>query len=193
MRSYCLHCYYPESTCLCEHIKRISCPLSLIILQHGNEATHAKNTVRLVKLVIPDTRIEVGKTANDFSNVIGDIMTGLCGVVYPTENSIALDAVEEGSQKSSLKQLVFIDGSWRQAYSIWQANPWLHKLPQFHLNNAPASLYEIRHVKMDNSLSTLEAVSHSLSAVCGIDTSPLLRLQAAFQQKWRSPRLHRRK
>ncbi len=192
MRKYCSRCSYPESTCLCEYINPVSCPLSLIILQHRNESTHAKNTARLVKLVIPETRIVVGKSAEDFEKLVPDIIADQCAVVYPTDDSTALDAMTHQSDSYPLKQLIFIDGSWRQAYALWQANTWLHNLPQFHLNNAPVSQYNIRHVRIDNSLSTLEAVSHTVNTICGTDTAPLMQLQTVFQQKWRSPRLHRR-
>ncbi|MCW8108894.1 DTW domain-containing protein [Alteromonas ponticola] len=193
MRPYCSHCHYPASTCLCKYIAPVSCPVSLIILQHSNEASHAKNTVRLLKLAIPETRIIKGKTTEDFLGLSAEIMPNACAVVYPTANSVALENYANSTVKPAFKQLIFIDGSWRQAYAIWKANSWLHALPQFHLNNAPKSDYEIRHVKMQNSLSTLEAVSHTVTTLFSADTTPLIKLQAAFQQKWRSPLAHRRK
>ncbi|NMH60649.1 DTW domain-containing protein [Alteromonas sp. MYP5] len=193
MRTYCTHCHFPQSTCLCDDISIIDSPLSVIVLQHKKESSHAKNTVRLVKLAIPTTQVYVGKAAEDFVSVKDNVLAGQCGVVYPSAQSTPLENFSQGGVGRPLSQLIFIDGSWRQAYAIWQANRWLHSLPQFHLNNAPESHYIIRHVNLDHSLSTLEAVSHAVACVAGIDTSPLLQLQSAFQARWRSPQQHRRK
>ncbi|MCW8093408.1 tRNA-uridine aminocarboxypropyltransferase [Alteromonas sp. ASW11-130] len=192
MRSYCSMCHFPASTCLCAHISRTPCPLSIVVLQHNNEAGHAKNTVRLLKLAMPEIRVITGRTPSDFTDIALEVTSGQSGVIYPTENSTALEEYEKRGEPTLLKQLIFIDGSWPQAYGIWQANTWLHALPQFHFNDAPKSEYEIRHVRMKNSLSTLEAVSYAISTITATDTSPLLKLQLAFQQKWRSPKSHRR-
>lgn len=88
--------------------------------------------------------------------------------------------------------LVFLDGSWRQAKGLWLAHPWLQKLPSFHFSANPASAYAIRHTDGEHHLSTLEAVAYSLATGYGTDTAALLRLQHAMQAHWQGPACHRR-
>ncbi len=181
MRSYCEHCHYPSVTCVCEAISPIENSPLTIILQHPSEATHAKNTARLVPLSLTNTHTFTGIAEGDFSAAKALLKNRNSCVIYPGETSQSME--NEGNIKPDA--LVFIDASWRQAYAIWQQNSWLHHLPQFHFDNAPANRYRIRKTERDDSLSTLEAIAYSWHYFNQTDTTPLYKLLDKMQQFWR--------
>lgn len=192
MRVICCRCHYPLTTCVCAHISKVESPVEIVILQHSKEAAHAKNTVKLITLCLSNTKVIVGKSAADFAVIRQQLASRQSALIYPTDTSQGFESTLKNPVTPLPSTLVFIDASWRQAYAIWQGNPWLHSLAQYHFEDAPNSEYQIRHTKLEHSLSTLEAVAYSLSVGYKTDSQPLLRLQAAMQSMWRGPNSHRR-
>ncbi|QPG05653.1 DTW domain-containing protein [Salinimonas marina] len=92
MRPYCSTCDFPVSTCVCSAIESISCPVKLIILQHHKEAGHAKNTARLVPLVIPDTLIVAGSQPEDFYPAQQLCEHYQSAVIYPSPGSQPIES-----------------------------------------------------------------------------------------------------
>ena len=145
-------------------------------MQHHSEVHHAKNTVRLMRLVMPNMQVFVGETAEDFTGLQTYLTqtTKPIYVVYPSETSQT--ASQCGAQADSI--ILLIDGTWRKAYKILQSNPWLLDYPAIHLEVEHASNYIIRKAKRPDSLSTLEATALLLSTLDpAADTTPLF---AAF-------------
>jgi DTW domain-containing protein YfiP len=145
-------------------------------MQHPSETGHAKNTVRLMRLVMPAMQVFVGETAEDFTDlqVFLRQTTKPVYVVYPCETSQPV--LQSDAQADSI--IILIDGTWRKAYKMLQSNPWLLDYPAIHLEVEHASNYIIRKAKRPDSLSTLEATAlllSSLDPTC--DTTPLF---AAF-------------
>lgn len=166
----------------------------LIVLQHPSEVGHAKNSVRLLQLVIGDTRVYVGETQDDFSQLreyLNETNRPIY-LVYPSDQSRCVD--EAAPQKEAI--LLLLDGTWRKAYKLLQLNPWLLKYPALHLNLASASHYRIRKASRSDSLSTLEAAAMMLKAIDPeLDVSPLTRaLGAMVEQRLASmpPEVRRR-
>lgn len=191
MRSYCSNCHYPESNCICEAVAHIESPINIIVLQHPKEVGHAKNTVKLMRLCLPDMQVVVGKSACDFTEVQRSIDPQTTALVYPTKNSHAFESFNQ-QKRTKRDTLIFIDASWRQAYAIWKSAPWLQDIPQFHFDNAPESRYQIRHTKIAHSLSTLEATAYALEVGFEVNTQALLDLQVAMQANWQGPKAHYR-
>ncbi|ART83022.1 hypothetical protein CBP31_10640 [Oceanisphaera profunda] len=61
-RTYCCSCQLPQAACLCAYVRPQPCPMPVIIYQHPLEAKHAKSTVPLLRLSVPDIRVEVAET-----------------------------------------------------------------------------------------------------------------------------------
>ena len=60
----------------------------------------------------------------------------------------------------SLDGIVLIDGSWKEAKTLWWRNPWLLKLHRLVVNPpAPARLGRLRREPRSEALSTLEAAA----------------------------------
>lgn len=185
MRDYCKNCHYPLKTCVCSAIAPINNTISIIVLQHPNETHHAKNTVRLLKLSLQDISIHIGTTFDQHSVLRQSLKPAERHTlaIYPNANSKEFVSTYSDNVED-IKTLLFIDGSWRQAYAIWQANPWLQKIPSAHFAGGYQSLYKSRKAPSDNSLSTLEAVAFSLESLTTLDCSPLYRMLKAQQQHW---------
>lgn len=145
----------------------------LLILQHPSEVGHKKNSVRVLSLVIPDTRVYVGETDGDFAGLRDELAQ--CDkpiyLVYPSQQSVS---VENQSFPADCV-LLLIDGTWRKAFKILQLNPWLTQYPAVHLTEGFGSRYRIRKSSRSDSLSTLEASAYMLSALdAELDIQPLI-------------------
>ncbi|MFT5234785.1 MAG: DTW domain-containing protein YfiP [Shewanella sp.] len=158
----------------------------LIVLQDPSEVSHAKNSVRLMALVIPETRVYVGETADDFKS-LRQYLEG-CNkpiyLVYPSDRSSDVAATE----LDELSVLLFLDGTWRKAYKLLQLNPWLQDYPALHLDLESASNYKIRKASRADSLSTLEAAAMMLKSIePALRIAPLTNaLEAMVQQRIQS-------
>jgi len=175
-RTYCIYCTYPISACLCHAVSSIKMSTEVVVMQHPSEVNHAKNTVRLMQLVIPQMQVFIGETSEDFIELQAYLAqaTKPIYVVYPSDNSVSVSQANPANNAI----IILIDGTWRKAYKMLQSNPWLLDYPAIHLEVEHASNYIIRKAKRPDSLSTLEATALLLSAMdSAVDTTPLF---AAF-------------
>lgn len=191
MRDYCEHCQYPQSQCICDAVVPFMVAPQISIIQHPKERRHAKNTARLVTLCLPHTQLVSSDDAPAMRS-----LEALCGakntaLVYPAATSRPIE--HERSAISTINHWVFLDGSWKQAFALYQQLPFLKRLPSYHFDNAPASHYTIRHTQVEQSLSTLEAVAYCLRQTGEQEADRLLSLQQALVDRWRGPASHRRK
>ncbi|GIU29847.1 DTW domain-containing protein [Shewanella schlegeliana] len=162
-RPTCPNCHYPQNACLCASIETMQVKAELIILQDPSEVGHAKNSVRLLELVIPNTQVVVGETEDDFTTLREQLAQSKKPVylVYPSDTSVSANETQVEEEVI----LLFLDGTWRKAYKLLQLNPWLQAYPALHLDLDSASNYTIRKASRSDSLSTLEAVAMMLKAI----------------------------
>nr|WP_282446726.1 tRNA-uridine aminocarboxypropyltransferase [Shewanella sp. 1CM18E] len=162
-RPNCPNCHYPHNACLCASIEPMQVKPTLIILQDPSEVGHAKNSVRLLELVIKDTQVVVGENADDFAELRAQLAQANKPVylVYPSDTSVCANQ----TQVEQDVILLFLDGTWRKAYKLLQLNPWLQAYPALHLDLDSASNYTIRKASRSDSLSTLEAAAMMLKAI----------------------------
>lgn len=182
-RPTCPNCHYPQNACLCASIETMQVTPELIILQDPSEVGHAKNSVRLLELVIPNTQVVVGETADDFSPLRQQLTASGKPVylVYPSESSVLASEAKTVGEVI----LLFLDGTWRKAYKLLQLNPWLQDYPALHLDLDSASNYTIRKASRSDSLSTLEAAAMMLKTLDSQqDVTPLTKaLNAMVEQR----------
>jgi DTW domain-containing protein YfiP len=183
-RKYCEHCHYPKTTCICSNITKLNVDIAVSILQDPSEQKHAKNTARLVPLILPQAEIFIGLMPNDFVSVrqkINSVINSV--VVYPNNNAKSLDGKTPQAQKYN--HIIIIDGSWRKAKKLWLNNPWLHSLNSVSLNSTESSQYHIRKAPFANSFSTIEALAMTLAAFEICDTEPFYQALHSLQSHWR--------
>ncbi|WP_100657767.1 tRNA-uridine aminocarboxypropyltransferase [Alteromonas flava] len=185
-RAVCSSCRYPISTCVCDAIQLLDSAVRISILQHPSEQKHAKNTARLLPLLLPKAELTVGEIPTDFSAVqahTGRVKNTI--VLYPTEHAQALESWAETNDTP--QHIIVLDGTWRKARKLWLSNPWLHELPCVAITPAHPSQYKIRKAPREDSLSTLEAVAHALAKLEDIDTAPFTQILSKLQSHWRGP------
>lgn len=185
-RPVCTHCELPQSVCICDLIAPLTHHTRLIVLQHPQEAKHAKNSVRLLKHISRNIEVIVGETAADFSEIRKKLGEGTDKTVllFPGETSQPLEEkCNQARPDPVFDSLLLIDATWRKALKIFLLNPWLQALPQFHFASAPDKRYAVRKSSQPNQLSTLEAAAYALQVVEGWDPEPLLAQFDAYQAR----------
>lgn len=188
-RAYCYSCQLPQPACLCAYVQPQPCPMPVIIFQHPLEAKHAKSTVPLLRLSLPDIRIKVAEILTP-----PPLVDGGWWLLYPAADALDLDQLNSLSMnskplpmsevKKQIGGLIVLDGTWRKTRLLLHLNPWLRALPCLTFSQAPASGYAIRKGPGGQALSTLESVSHVLSRLHPLfATAPLhALLQARVSQ-----------
>jgi DTW domain-containing protein YfiP len=207
-RAYCELCHYPQTACLCAHVQPMVCDTQVIVMQHTDEVSQSKNTVHLLGLVLPQLQVHIGENPADFMALQAHLAIN-CGanyLIYPSDNSISIDALVQGLAQANSQGLgedvqgrqgtnehaaprpklniILLDGTWRKAYRMLQLNPWLLDLPALHLSFEGKSQYTIRKSSRPDSLSTLEAAAYTLQALePELDIAPILSLFNAMVQQ----------
>ncbi|KFZ37660.1 hypothetical protein HR45_09560 [Shewanella mangrovi] len=175
-RTYCVRCQYPQSACVCAAIQPMAVPQQLLVLQHPSEVSHTKNSVRLLRLAIPQTQVVVGESATDFAALRQQLQQTACALVYPADQDAAAPLAKIAAD-SPIKTLVLLDGTWRKVHRMLCLNPWLLQLPRLSLDIQHGSQYRIRKAKRSDSLSTLEAAVFALKQLQPqLDITPTLNL-----------------
>jgi len=118
--------------------------------------------------MLKNSHVRVGLSWNGFKSLAGEsAMPSQWGILFLNSKSKAGDppAVIQDRKKQFitdyrfLKGIIALDGSWKQAKTLWWRNPWFLKLNRIALNPAHASL---RAQTREGGLSTIEAVAFAL-------------------------------
>lgn len=184
-RRYCQDCHYPQSVCICDQIEKIATDIRIVVLQHPSEARHAKNSVRLLPLCLPQVSVYQGESSDDFASLRQELASSSSplALFYPSTGSTGLESGFAGYVSHPPQTLLFIDATWRKAYKMWQLNPWLRQLKSWHFEHPPQSQYRIRKTSVAGGLSTLEAVAYALETGHQVETAPLLSLFNTMQSR----------
>lgn len=182
----------------------------MLVLQHPDEQTQAKGSVRLLQLSLQACQVEVGDTFDPVALARWLAAPGSAAQTpgpAPTPTpapsplrSLLLYPVEPGDPTAAALQLpladpaawrlVLLDGTWRQTRQMLRLNPLLQVLPRWALPAPPPSRYAIRRAQRPEQRSTLEAACLALAALQG-DAERFAPLLAAFDG-WVAAELSRR-
>tara|TARA_Y100000780_G_scaffold25357_1_gene21043 strand:- start:679 stop:1275 length:597 start_codon:yes stop_codon:yes gene_type:complete len=181
-RQVCERCLFTPSTCICGAIKRLTNKVSVVILQHPSEEKIAKNTAKLLNLSLTDCKIIKGENNTDFA-MLNSLPVKSTVLLYPNEHATYLDDANPKPALSNITHLIVIDGTWKKAYKILQLTPLLTKFKTVSFKQLPQNRYAIRKAPRADSLSTLEAVAHSLLLIEQLNPAPLYNLLDELIQK----------
>jgi len=181
-RTLCNHCNFALNTCICSAITNINNKVTVIILQHPSEEKIAKNTAKLLNLCLTDCQIIKGENNDDFS-ILKTLPVSSTVLLYPNENAINLDDNAEQASINNITHLIVVDGTWKKAYKILQLTPLLNQFKTVSFKQLPKNRYAIRKAPRADSLSTLEAVAHSLLLIEQLDPAPLYNVLDELIQK----------
>ncbi|MBH0051923.1 tRNA-uridine aminocarboxypropyltransferase [Pseudoalteromonas sp. SWYJZ19] len=181
-RTLCIHCNFALNTCICSAITNINNKVTVIILQHPSEEKIAKNTAKLLNLCLTDCQIIKGENNDDFS-ILKTLPVSSTVLLYPNENAINLDDNAEQASINNITHLIVVDGTWKKAYKVLQLTPLLNQFKTVSFKQLPKNRYAIRKAPRADSLSTLEAVAHSLLLIELLDPAPLYNVLDELIQK----------
>jgi DTW domain-containing protein YfiP len=154
--------------CLCAWAVPTANNLPLLVLQHPQEAAHAKNSVRLLRLSLAQCRVAVGEVF-DPAALAGWLGEGslLLFPDAPGNHAAAAPASTTPGALPCPTRLVLLDGTWRQARALLRTNPLLQRLPRWGLPVLDAPRYAIRRAHRPDQRSTLEAACAALGLLEG--------------------------
>lgn len=181
-RTLCNNCSFSISTCICNAIEHVNNRVSVIILQHPSEEKIAKNTAKLLNLCLTDCQIIKGENNDDFA-ILKTLPISSTVLLYPNENAINLDDNAEQPSVKNITHLIVVDGTWKKAYKILQLTPFLNQFKTVSFKQLPKNRYAIRKAPRADSLSTLEAVAHSLLLIEQLNPAPLYNVLDELIQK----------
>lgn len=190
-RECCPNCFRFKSLCLCPYIQAVNNSLPALILQHPNEAGHAKNTASLLCQSLSNCRVEVGEQFDP--TVLKQWLHPSSVLLYPETEGfmgslLSCESMVPTKDSSSFPtQLVVLDGTWKKTRKMLYLNPLLAALPRCQFAGEVSSRYRIRKQKQ-MGLSTLEAVHHAFVAVekNAVKYAPLLQLFEALMRQQES-------
>src|SRR6516164_5451025 len=150
--------------------------LFVLILQHPQEKKEVLATAALTRALLTHADLVIGLSWPNLSRALGrSVDPNRWAVLYlgsahpasfgqPRE-VLALDrrgepAADQEAMLRGLEGVVVLDGTWKEAKTLWWRNPWLLKLRRLVLNPRRKSRYgRIRREPRREALSTLEAVA----------------------------------
>ena len=167
-RNKCTRCKRPSSVCFCCALPMEQFELKnskLIILQHPNEEHRPLNTSAVIEACLSPKSFSIhkGKRFNSkkFENLHKLVGTTNSFLLYPNENAISLEEMICLGQ--DVYNIVILDGTWKQAASIYAQNKFVQSLPKVKIGSNCVSEYIIRTQPTDQCLSTVECAAISLS------------------------------
>ena len=158
--------------------------LFVLILQHPQEKKEALATAASTRALLSNARLVVGLSWPNLSRVLGRsadpkrwavlyLGSARPAVLGLDREVIALNrhgepAADQEGMQHGLDGVVVLDGTWKEAKTLWWRNPWLLKLRRLVLNPQRKSRYgRIRREPRREALSTLEAVALLLKYLDG--------------------------
>jgi DTW domain-containing protein len=158
--------------------------LFVLILQHPQEKKEALATAVSTRALLSRAELVVGLSWPNLSRALGrSVDPKRWAVLYlgsarPTSRGdqrevLAVDrrgepAADQAAMLHGLDGVVVLDGTWKEAKTLWWRNPWLLKLRRLVLNPQHKSRYgRIRREPRREALSTLEAVALLLKHLDG--------------------------
>jgi DTW domain-containing protein len=170
-RPTCTRCQRPQATCICSFVTPTVAACEVLILQHPLEQHHAKNSVRLLHMSLPDSRLVVGEVFDEAALQALMPEPRYTVLLYPPTDyeGHAAPALLDTAQLSDVSnvRLVVLDATWRKSRKMLHQSPALQRLPRLALDEIPAPRYAIRKAHKPGQLSTLEATCAALAQLEG--------------------------
>jgi DTW domain-containing protein len=169
--SACKNCLRPLDQCVCGRVLSYENVTRILMLQHPQEQYKLLNSAMLSHLALKNSMVRIGLSWKNLGQALGEETDPkLWGVLYlrgiiDPSRLIELFDTRQGRLlpiKTKFKGIVVLDGSWKQAKSMWWRNPWLLKLSRVTLNPGHQSL---RGQAKKEGLATIEAIALALDCL----------------------------
>ncbi|WP_353668966.1 tRNA-uridine aminocarboxypropyltransferase [Marinomonas sp. THO17] len=180
-RQSCDKCGFLQSQCVCPWLVQLNTDLKILVVQDPKEAKHAKNTVALLRLALPNVKcISVTQIAS-----LSDLMASRWRLVFPSQSAHWIETLG-AEEKSNIEGVILLDATWRKAKKWLFTEKVLQHFTCISFAQPPQSNYAIRKAPSEQALSTLEACSYCIEQLRGDDMQPLRNfMQEAQTWQWR--------
>ena len=166
----CEACNLPALNCLCPYRVRASCGIQVWLLTHPLEQYKPTNTGRLIRDVLPDTRVFTWYRTLPDAELLAllDDPRYAPFVVFPddqpgyAERVVDVERVVERREAGRIPVLILLDGTWRQARKIFRRSDYLARLPVLPLVTERQTRYRLRKPASADHLSTAEVAAELL-------------------------------
>ncbi|MGB3600114.1 MAG: tRNA-uridine aminocarboxypropyltransferase [Marinomonas sp.] len=184
-RQTCNRCHFLTAQCVCHLLPAPQqVGLRIIVLQDPKEAKHAKNTVALLTLVLPQVEC-IGMDDVRLPERLQALDLTKWRVLYPAEQAQPIEALTS-DVAATIEGIILIDATWRKAKRFYLSQPFLHSIPSVHFASPPAPNYEIRKSPNACALSTLEACCYAVEKIAAEEMQPIRDFMvASIKWQWR--------
>lgn len=176
----CETCKKPAPVCICDRLPepRLRPRVHVTVLQHPQEQDVVLGTVDLLTRALEGCSVRVGLSWPSLAKAVGedDVDPVRCAVLFPTERPADLPekvrarsvlVLDRGAKSvlasDSIDRIIVLDGTWRQAKTLWWRNPWLLKLARISLvPSGPSAYGRLRKEPRPTWVSSLESVADTL-------------------------------
>jgi DTW domain-containing protein YfiP len=195
MRTLCLACLKPVSTCYCRELRTFRCAFTLAILQHPMERKLTVSTARMTHRCIEGSLLISGAAFDGHPEVdaLLDDPGNHCVVLYPGPDALDLGRPEARASLPADRRLVVfvIDGTWASAKKMLRESHRIAALPRVCFTPEHGSEYQFRRQPDAHCVSTLEA-THQIVRLLDPAADPtilleLFRAMVKFQLSFKSP------
>ena len=157
----CVRCWLPQASCMCQALAPLATTtrcVDVAVVMHHKEYGKAKNTARLLPIVLPDAATIVVHRAEPLPPQRPGSAQLL---LFPGEGSEpAADWRAWVSQQRERVTLLVVDGTWSQVRAVARS---ITDVPRIHVSDvADQSLVDNRRQPRLGAVSTLEAVALAL-------------------------------
>lgn len=163
----CPNCRLQAWLCVCAHAPRLATRTAFVVIVHVHDLGRTSNTVRLLRLAIPNVRTVAHGVFPDPADPASHVPEGVTPLVlYPGHGAIPLTP-ELVASLPSPPAIVVPDGNWRQASRMVKRLPLLAAAVKVALPVRAFAGTAVRRNLTGNHMSTYEAVAQALAVLEG--------------------------
>lgn len=129
-------------------------------MMHISEREKSTNTVRLLKLLVPQTNV-IYHGAKEIKAALPSTHRARY-LLFPDDSAAELNESFAAQHPEGIS-LIVPDGNWHQARKMTHRHPELIKLPRVRVSGAGGTLFAVRRAPRGGFLSTIEAIALALT------------------------------
>ncbi|XP_037074847.1 tRNA-uridine aminocarboxypropyltransferase 2-like [Pollicipes pollicipes] len=167
-RVECERCSRPQLACWCDHLPNppLDVHTNIIILQHPLEERRALRTAPMIQLGLAPGRCTVYR-GKKFPHASHDGLAALLRsprtvILYPGPEAADVTSLPPAAASEPPYNVLLLDGTWRQAKTMYTMSPALHGVRQVQVSGRLCSSYVVRTQPTNACLSTVEAAAACL-------------------------------
>ncbi len=173
----CPRCWIRLEHCLCAEVPQVPARTEVLVVRHVRESEKSTSTARVAALALKSLRfVDFGDDPARAETELAPLIHG-AALLFPAEGG-------PQARPEEVRQLVVLDGTWRQTRRMLKKLPSLAPLPRLVLPPKPEAPLRLRESPTPEGRSTLEALADALELLEGPQVSdPLHRLHELMVER----------